>query len=134
MLESSVRITSPRPCGITSALAASGRTSLTGNRALVRTLSTAATKVVSRYSQTTVPNRRSRVELPCARALATMTNTSTGAMPFRAPTNKVPNSSSQEAWGQAMPSSAPMSRPKAMRRIRLMPLYQSAIPFAILDR
>ena len=33
-------------------------------------------------SQMTVPKRRSSLELPCASALATMTNTSTGAMPF----------------------------------------------------
>ena len=43
----------------------------------------AARKVVSMYSQMTVPKRRSSLELPCASALATMTNTSTGAMPLQ---------------------------------------------------
>lgn len=82
MLESRVCITSPRPWGTTSAVAASARTSVCGNSLLVTTLSAAATKVVSMYSQTTVPKRRSSLEEPCASALATITNTSTGATPF----------------------------------------------------
>ena len=66
-------MTSPKPWGITSAVAASASTSVWGNSLLVTTLSAAATKVVSIYSQTTVPKRRSSFDEPCASALATMT-------------------------------------------------------------
>ena len=126
MLASSVCMTSPRPCGTTSAVAASARTSVCGNSLLVNTLSAAATKVVSIYSQTTVPKRRSSLDEPCASALATMTKTSTGAMPFNAPTNRLPNSSSHTAPGQISASAAPISRPMAIRRIKLVSLYLAA--------
>ena len=62
-LVSRVFSTSPRPWGITSDWAASTRSTVTGNRKLVMTASTAATKVVSRYSQMTVANRRSSLAL-----------------------------------------------------------------------
>ena len=78
------------------------------------------------YSQMTVPKRRSSLEVPCASALATITNTSTGAMPFRAPTNRLPNSSTQPAPGTASASTAPTARPMTMRRIRLVALYLAA--------
>ena len=126
MLESRVCITSPRPWGTTSAVAASARTSVCGNSLLVTTLSAAATKVVSMYSQTTVPKRRSSLEEPCASALATITNTSTGATPFSAPTNRLPNSSIHAAPGQIKASTEPTTRPIAMRRIRLVELYLAA--------
>ena len=47
ILASSVCMTSPRPCGMTSASAASGNTSVCGKSMLVTTLSAAATNVVS---------------------------------------------------------------------------------------
>ena len=47
MLASSVCMTSPRPCGMTSALAASGNTSVCGKIVLVTTLKMAARNVVS---------------------------------------------------------------------------------------
>ena len=64
----------------------------------------------------------SSLEEPCARALATITNTSTGAMPFSAPTNRLPSSPTQPAPGATRASTAPMIRPTRMRTIRLMPL------------
>lgn len=70
--------------------------------------------------------RRSSLEEPCASALATMTKTSTGAMPFNAPTNRLPNSSSHTAPGQISASAAPISRPMAIRRIKLVSLYWAA--------
>ena len=91
----------------------------------------AARKVVSMYSQMTVPKRRSSLDVPCASALATMTNTSTGAMPFRAPTNRLPNSSTQPAPGTASASTAPTTRPMTMRRIRLVALYLAAAAFNV---
>ena len=121
-LVSRVPITSPRPCGTTSDWAASASTTVTGNRKLVTTAMAAARKVVSMYSQMTVPKRRSSLEEPCARALATITNTSTGAMPFSAPTNRLPSSPTQPAPGATRASTAPMIRPIRMRTIRLMPL------------
>ena len=77
-------------------------------------------------SQTTVPKRRSSLEEPCASALATITNTSTGATPFSAPTNRLPNSSIHAAPGQIKASTEPITRPIAMRRIRLVELYLAA--------
>ena len=133
MLLSSVCMTSPRPCGTTSALAASGKAIVWGNSSLVMTDSAAAKKVVSIYSHTTVPKRRSSLEEPCASALATMTNTSTGAMPFSAPTNRLPNSCTHAAPGNSTASTAPTTRPSAMRRIRLTELYFSATIFATLE-
>ena len=47
MLDSSVCMTSPRPCGMTSASAASANRSICGKSMLVTTLSAAATNVVS---------------------------------------------------------------------------------------
>ena len=91
----------------------------------------AARKVVSMYSQMTVPKRRSSLDVPCASALATITNTSTGAMPFRAPTNRLPNSSTQPAPGTASASTAPTARPMTMRRIRLVALYLAAAAFNV---
>lgn len=120
MFASNVCMTSPKPWGITSAVAASASTSVWGNSLLVTTLSAAATKVVSIYSQTTVPKRRSSLDEPCASALATMTKTSTGAMPFSAPTNRLPSSSIHAAPGQISASAAPTTRPTVMRRIRLV--------------
>ena len=61
-----------------------------------------------------------------ASALATITNTSTGATPFSAPTNKLPNSSIHAAPGQIKASTEPITRPIAMRRIRLVELYLAA--------
>ena len=83
------------------------------------------------YSQMTVPKRRSSLDVPCASALATITNTSTGAMPFRAPTNRLPNSSTQPAPGTASASTAPTARPMTMRRIRLVALYLAATAFNV---
>ncbi len=130
-LVSRVFITSPRPWGTTSDSAASARTTLSENIKLVMTAMAAARKVVSIYSQMTVPNRRSSREEPCASALDTMTNTSTGAMPFRAPTNRLPNSSTQPAPGTASASTAPTTRPMTMRRIRLVALYLAATAFNV---
>ena len=49
------------------------------------------------------PNGRAeaavQLDEPCASALATMTKTSTGAMPFSAPTNRLPSSSIHAAPG-----------------------------------
>ena len=61
-----------------------------------------------------------------ASALATITNTSTGATPFSAPTNRLPNSSIHAAPGQIKASTEPITRPIAMRRIRLVELYLAA--------
>ena len=91
----------------------------------------AARNVVSMYSQMTVPKRRSSLDEPCASALATMTKTSTGAMPFRAPTNRVPSSATQPAPGTVSASTAPMTRPHRMRTIRLMLLYLAAAAFKV---
>ena len=129
-LVSRVLSTSPRPCGTTSDWAASARTTDTGNMKLVIEAIAAARKVVSMYSQMTVPKRRSSLELPCASALATMTNTSTGAMPFSAPTNRLPSSPTQPAPGTASASTAPMTRPTTMRRMRLTSLYFFTMAFA----
>ena len=128
-LVSRVLSTSPRPCGTTSDWAASARTTDTGNTKLVTEAMAAARKVVSIYSQMTVPKRRSSLELPCASALATITNTSTGAMPFSAPTNRLPSSPTQPAPGTASASTAPMTRPATMRRMRLTSLYFFATAF-----
>ena len=130
ILLSRVCMTSPSPWGTTSASAASASTNVWGKILLVTTLRAAATKVVNIYSHTTVPNRRSSLEEPCASALATMTNTSTGAMPFKAPTNRLPSSSSQVAPGQTSARMAPITRPMAIRRIRLTLLYAAATFFA----
>ena len=130
-LVSRVLITSPRPWGITSDWAASASTTLTGNIKLVTAARAAAKKVVSMYSQITVPKRRSSLEEPCARALATITNTSTGAMPFNAPTNRLPNSATQPAPGATSASTTPTARPTRMRRIRLMPLYFATAAFRV---
>ena len=62
-LDSRVFRTSPRPWGITSDWAASAITTVWGNRKLVITDRAAAIKVVSRYSQITVPKRRSSFAL-----------------------------------------------------------------------
>ena len=102
-----------------------------GNRKLVMTEMAAARKVVSIYSQMTVPNRRSNLEVPCAIALATMTKTSTGAMPFSAPTNRLPNSSTQPAPGTTSASTTPTSRPTRMRRMRLAALYFATRAFSV---
>ena len=48
-------------------------------------------------------------------------------MPFKAPTNRLPSSSSQVAPGQSSASTAPMTRPMAIRRIKLVSLYFLAI-------
>ena len=130
-LVSRVLSTSPSPCGTTSDSAASARTMVCGNRKLVTTAMAAARKVVSIYSQMTVPNRRSNLEVPCASALATMTKTSTGAMPFSAPTNRLPNSSTQPAPGTTSASTTPTSRPTRMRRMRLAALYFATRAFSV---
>ena len=130
-LASRVFMTSPRPCGTTSDSAASARTTVWGKTKLARAAMAAARKVVSIYSQMTVPNRRSSLDEPCASALATMTKTSTGAMPFSAPTNRVPSSPIQPAPGTAIASTAPTTRPIRMRTIRLMPLYRAAAAFNV---
>ena len=130
-LASRVFSTSPRPWGMTSDSAASARTTVTGNRKLVTDAMAAARNVVSMYSQMTVAKRRSSLDEPCASALATMTKTSTGAMPFRAPTNRVPSSATQPAPGTVSASTAPMTRPHRMRTIRLMLLYLAAAAFKV---
>ena len=130
-LVSRVPITSPRPWGTTSDWAASASTTVTGNRKLVITAMAAARKVVSMYSQITVPKRRSSLEEPCARALATITNTSTGAMPFNAPTNRLPNSATQPAPGATSASTTPTARPTRIRRIRLTLLYFATAAFRV---
>ncbi len=48
-------------------------------------------------------------------------------MPFKAPTNRLPSSSSQVAPGQSSASTAPMTRSTAIRRIKLVSLYFLAI-------
>ena len=120
---SSVFITSPRPCGTTSCCAASARVTVCGNRKLVHTASAAAIKVVSMYSQITIPNRRSSFAVPWASAAATMTNTSTGATPFSALTNRLPSSPIHFTPGATNASTAPITSPARMRMIRLTPLY-----------
>ena len=67
------------------------------------------------------------MDVPCASALATMTNTSTGAMPLSAPTNRLPSSRNHVAPGQTSARITPTTRPIAMRKIRLTPLYAAAI-------
>ena len=130
-LVSRVLSTSPKPCGITSDCAASASTTVTGNIKLVIAAMAAARKVVSIYSQITVPKRRSSLDEPCASALATMTNTSTGAMPFSAPTNRLPSSPTQPAPGATSASTEPAARPIRMRRIRLVWLYFATTAFKV---
>ena len=128
---SRVLITSPRPWGITSDCAASASTTVTGNIKLVTAAMAAARKVVSMYSQITVPKRRSSLDEPCASALATITNTSTGAMPFSAPTNRLPSSPTQAAPGTTSANTEPAAKPIRMRRIRLVWLYFATTAFKV---
>ena len=128
-LDRSVWKTSPRPCGITAASAASVRVTRTGKAKLVRTATKAARNVVSMYSQITRPKRRSSFDEPCASAPATSTKTRIGAMALSAPTKRLPNSAIQEACGKTRPRIAPMTRPIAMRRMRLIELYFFATVF-----
>ena len=122
MLVSSVWMTSERPCGTTSALAALPKDRVCGNRREVSTATTAARNVVNRYRNSTVPKRRSSFDVPCARALATSTNTRIGATAFNAATNRVPNSPIQVTWGMANASTVPMIRPTMIRTISDAPL------------
>ena len=52
-----------------------------------------------------------------------MTKTSTGAMPFRAPTNRLPKMLIQPASGTKSASTVPSARPMRIRTIRLVSLY-----------
>ena len=122
MLVNMVWITSERPLGTTSALAALPRDRVCGKAREVSTATTADRNVVNRYRNTTVPKRRSSLELPCARALATSTNTRIGATAFNADTNRVPNSPIQVTCGMINASTVPMTRPTMMRTISEAPL------------
>ena len=75
----------------------------------------------------TVPNCLPSFSLDWARALMMRTKTSSGAIAFRAPTNRVPRmpmpGAVTAALGISRASAAPMTMPMTMRSTRLTLLY-----------
>ena len=120
MFSSSVVRTSPMPPGAADSPAASGRTSSTGNMKDAITAVTAAANVPSRYSTTTRPMLLPAPSLPFASAPITRKNTSTGAIAFKAFTNRLPRIAIGAAWGTATPRIAPIIRPQIIRFTKLI--------------
>ena len=111
--------------------AASVRVMVTGKMKLAQTAMTAARKVEMRYRTITVPNFLPIFSLDCASALMMRMNTSSGAMAFRAPTNRVPRmpmpGAVSAALGMSRASATPMTMPITMRSTRLTLLYAFTI-------
>ena len=111
--------------------AASVRVMVTGKMKLAQTATTAARKVEMRYRTITVPNFLPIFSLDCASALMMSMNTSSGAMAFRAPTNRVPKmpmpGAVSAALGMSRARATPMTMPITMRSTRLTLLYAFTI-------
>ena len=84
------------------------------------TATTAARNVPIRYRITTRPMVLPPPSLPQARAAITRKNTSTGAIAFRALTNRVPRMPIPVTPGTARPRIAPTIKPQIIRFTKLM--------------
>ena len=70
----------------------------------------------------TIPKRLSNLALPLMSELETSAKTRTGAIAFRAPTNKSPKIPIHENFGKNIPKTAPKTIPIKIRKIKLAEL------------
>ena len=113
--------TSAMPSGALLLAADTSSCSVRGKTKLIMTAKKAAKKVPMRYRMMTSLMFDSWSSCLRLSAAATRTKTSTGAMPFKAPTKMTPSkASSFPAAGKAIATAIPMTKPMMICLIRLM--------------
>ena len=120
------------PPGGVELLSPAGSLMVMGKRKLEMTAITAAISVLPRYSTMTVVKRLPMPPEALARELMTSTNTSRGAMPFSAPTNRSPRMVRKVACGVSSPNRVPSTRPISILMIREVPFQ--ILPIAFMEK